>query len=1721
MEPTKALKDALVSNDPVEIKNIRASQLSLLSRKLTQLKTNLVVKEGESQYDLKDVSEKEIRVMFSAARIAYNNVSELHERYVLKKIGLTETEKEDDEYMNKVDEKYFEVLRYEESYDKQLKSISRTRILSSSQSKSADTFEKLKLEFTSLQAQYKGVVELADELFKSTESDKSSTARIHKELVSDAFGKMDVVGQKLIKLIPSVSPEPTVEEKEAFACTKERLSHPRVLIKLEKLAREHEDIVRKNSSVSSDSAHNVSDDTVKYLKLKKLEAKSFSGQRREYAAWKRDFKDVVVVKGRPETEIGFTLKSCVPSKYHYLFDNLSLSEYEKMFEILDNKFGEPQFIVDETVAEIKKMRQVANDHEFVIFVDKIDKIRRDLSELKVEQEIENRTVLSELVQRLPTLVRRDWIKKVTEESFKTKSSKEVFTEFMKFLKITKKQVEYDNSESRAGSSQNKGKNFKSFTMEESSSGSGKQKGGSREPRREQELAPCIACNDGKTNLETCLHKMTECSVFQAMPLKDLLARVKCKKCPYAKDNHTFASCKKNIKCYHCKDQDHHGLLCGKRKVKSKNNTSLVKANFNFTVQDSQGTGVLPPVMCQVMFVKALSQDKRYSLSLGAVFDSYATDNYITHKHAKKLGLEGRAVALSVEGFNKNVTELDTFRYSVPVMDQLGKLHMYECYGVKEITTPEDLPDQAGYKALCEKFDVVPNKMRRPKYIDLMISMRDSADLPVKIKSIGKMTLFENCFGLTFGGWDKDLKFKPHVACYSSVVTEISEDNAVRSRAMKTLVKSATISASKAIDKQFMDFCLQDSIGVHCHPSCGGCKCGRCIPGGNQMSLKDEKAYYEFARNLEYDPIGTEADPGPYYVTKFPWIKEKTSLPNNLPAVLGVMNATKRKLKQDPEWETMYEKQLQDLIDRKVALEVTEEEMKSWVEAGNQVFYTAHQMVIQPESLSTPIRVVFNSSQVYKGHSLNGALDLGPDILNSLHAVLLRFRGDVVAAQGDISKMFYAVRVAKEDSMMQLFVWQFKGESKIRTYRMSRLVMGNIPSTNMSIVAMQVNASRGDNQQKYPNAYKALVKDSYVDNTLITAPNDEKLDEAIKETELVANSGGFFYKEWSRSKVSAQGAENVMLASSPLDPEDEKALGLRWDTTNDLLYVKVDVLKPPKKAGKKKYEVLVDYLPSPSVCIKPHLNVRIALALHMKPYDPLGLILPVRMVGNLLLRETIQTLKKELKGPVPWDEKIEGELLDRWLQYFGMLVEVNEVKFPRSYKPMNVDPLIKPISVEFADGNPNAFGAVAYVRWQLLDGSRECRIIMSKAKLAPLLHLGETYRNELCGAVFGARLKDWICENAETEWDSHKHIVDSTIVQAMVHRPSYGFNTFAGLRVGEIQQKTSPDDWLHVESKENIADCLTRGAPPSYIKAGSLWQTGPKWLLLDPSEWPVTEISARKNVEIDAEIEKFMPKTAKSNVSKSVSLAKHASVPPIFNSNNVCPPPVFNSSTLEIIPPVFNSSLSVDAPVFSPSSVGQPPVFSSPQFSKVQKVSSRTECPFLKHMEDTINIDSLCSRNSSLEKVLNVTAYLLRMVYYNTLLWPFEVNCSKKQNVYDRIPPVSASERQDAFKLLIYLAQADMKKFDRLVPKTVEVKLQNYPIKVKHIILGGRVKNFPVSFTKNNDIPIIGNDSFGRLIVQKYHDRFHRQVDTIVSHVRNDVWVVGARKIASSIDRKCI
>ena len=193
--------------------------------------------------------------------------------------------------------------------------------------------------------------------------------------------------------------------------------------------------------------------------------------------------------------------------------------------------------------------------------------------------------------------------------------------------------------------------------------------------------------------------------------------------------------------------------------------------------------------------------------------------------------------------------------------------------------------------------------------------------------------------------------------------------------------------------------------------------------------------------------------------------------------------------------------------------------KKW----RQSLLYAHQMAVNPMSKTTPVRVVFNNTLCYKGYSINNSIDEGPDILTNLHGLLLRFRSDTVAAAGDIKKMFYCVRVAKEDEFMQIFIWRWKGEEKLRYFAMTRLVMGTCPSTSISGVAVNETANLEDYNERYPAAYNALAHNSYVDNTMIMGPSLEKVKADIKETEFVAAKGGFFYKEWviSGQKVGDQ------------------------------------------------------------------------------------------------------------------------------------------------------------------------------------------------------------------------------------------------------------------------------------------------------------------------------------------------------------------------------------------------------------------------------------------------------------------------------------------------------------------------------------------------------------------------------------------------------------------------
>ena len=135
-----------------------------------------------------------------------------------------------------------------------------------------------------------------------------------------------------------------------------------------------------------------------------------------------------------------------------------------------------------------------------------------------------------------------------------------------------------------------------------------------------------------------------------------------------------------------------------------------------------------------------------------------------------------------------------------------------------------------------------------------------------------------------------------------------------------------------------------------------------------MSLKDEKDYNMFTNHMRYNKEGTVSDPGPYWRVRFPWVVPKEELVFNKSAVLGVMNTTAKKLVKDSTWRKVYETQLNDLVSRGFAREIEDEEILESRDKGRVMYYIAHQMALNPGSKTTPVRTVFNCSQVYCGYS---------------------------------------------------------------------------------------------------------------------------------------------------------------------------------------------------------------------------------------------------------------------------------------------------------------------------------------------------------------------------------------------------------------------------------------------------------------------------------------------------------------------------------------------------------------------------------------------------------------------------------------------------------------------------------------------------------------------------------------------------------------------------------
>ena len=70
-----------------------------------------------------------------------------------------------------------------------------------------------------------------------------------------------------------------------------------------------------------------------------------------------------------------------------------------------------------------------------------------------------------------------------------------------------------------------------------------------------------------------------------------------------------------------------------------------------------------------------------------------------------------------------------------------------------------------------------------------------------------------------------------------------------------------------------------------------------------------------------------------------------------------------------------------------------------------LIYNPSRRAVLKDSITTPVRVVTNSSFNNGGNSLNSCIAGGPSSLNPMLHVMLRFRSYEVAVQWDLSKSY--------------------------------------------------------------------------------------------------------------------------------------------------------------------------------------------------------------------------------------------------------------------------------------------------------------------------------------------------------------------------------------------------------------------------------------------------------------------------------------------------------------------------------------------------------------------------------------------------------------------------------------------------------------------------------------------------------------------------------------------
>ena len=529
-----------------------------------------------------------------------------------------------------------------------------------------------------------------------------------------------------------------------------------------------------------------------------------------------------------------------------------------------------------------------------------------------------------------------------------------------------------------------------------------------------------------------------------------------------------------------------------------------------------------------------------------------------------------------------------------------------------------------------------------------------------------------------------------------------------------------------------------------------------------------------------------------------WKDLNTNLPDNRAGKERHLHLLEKRLESDPELNAKYQQTIDDDLQKGYVKKLSEQELS---EPSPRVWYLPHHLVLNPHKPGK-VRQVSDAAAKYQGTSLNDQLLSGPDVLNSLVGILMRFRQELIAMSADIEATFNQVAVPEEDRSVLHFVWRRTPEDKVGVYQYVRHIFGAKCSPTCSNYALRCTAH--DNKDSFPLEAEVVERNFYTDNLFKPVPS--LLEACSLQAGLVnlLSLGGFRLTMWiSNDKylLTAIPAELRAQSVRTIGEEGilttERVLGVIWDVQKDAFLFKI---KPKELADTQ----------------------RKVISLTASIFDPIGFLAPFIVQAKIF----VQSLWKLRQG---WDEKVPEEIQQEWSIWQNELQSLAEFLVPWFYRLVMVSPTSIQLHL-FGDASEKAFCAVAYFRFEYPGGERQCAFAAAKTRVAPVKPLSIP-RLESQAAVLSVQLACTIQKEHDYEVSSSYYWSDSSAVIGRIHRESKRHPAFTAIRLFEILDTSELQQWRHCPGKLNPADDGSRGLKADAITPNCHWLNGPSFLLL--------------------------------------------------------------------------------------------------------------------------------------------------------------------------------------------------------------------------------------------------------------------------------------------------